>query len=88
MKQHWKSPREYDHLYYRFKVPRADGIDTTVTVDANDAAAALARFGRPEVMRLVRSASLDYDAECAAGTRSGFIRRCLYELLSQGATAN
>lgn len=83
------NPRAYDHLYYRFKVARADGGDTTVTVGADDAMNALARFGRPRVMQLVRSASLDYDKTNATGTRSGFIRRCLYEALAaQGAPAN
>lgn len=83
-----KTPRDYDHRYRCMKVRRGDGRETTITVDAEAALQAHVRLGWPAFSQLVRQAALDYEKFAAPGTRSGFVRRVLYETLTQCRAAN
>lgn len=85
----------YANRYYRFRVRRAGG-GSTVSVDADDAAAALARFGYDATRRIVRDAAAAHDAEMLANppgprvrprpTRSRAARAALRAALASAAT--
>jgi hypothetical protein len=76
------------YIYKRFRVKRADGKSTTVSVDPALVVRACQTMGSlSSVGRLVRDAALSYDATATGKNRSAHVSEILKGIVSKGRQA-
>ena len=77
-----------NYLYKRFRVRRADGQSTTVSVSPNLVVAACQTMGSlASVSKVVREAAIGYDEAALGKNRSAHVSAKLKEIVSQGRQA-
>jgi hypothetical protein len=75
------------YIYKRFRVKRADGKSTTVSVDPALVVRACQTMGSlSSVGRVVREAALSYDSNAVGKNRSAHVSTKLNEVISKGRT--
>jgi len=76
------------YIYKRFRVKKADGRSTTVSVDPTLVVRACQTMGSlSSVGRLVRDAALSFDVQAQGKNRSAHVSQKLKEAVSKGRDA-